>query len=345
MERTARETDSALRNGDDVTSVLMIGEADIRSLVSREIAIESQRVAYRAASDGRGVAAGVMAIHDEEALVFAVTGRILGLTGVTFKIGYQVASNRDRGLASLQSMIVMTEAETGQPLACLNGGVLSALRTTAGVAVAADAIANPDSAILGVYGAGAQAKEAIGMISEVRPISDVRIWSPSKWSRDQLVKELNEEGFDTAVLTAVSKPRLACEDCDIVVTCTTSKIPVFQGEWLKTGATVLTIGSYAPDLNEIDLLTSSRSDRTFVDDVEKALIWCGPIIAAINGEILSSDEVFAIGDFIGGDRQGRQTKEEILIFHSVGIALQDAALSWTTYQSAIAQGLGSRVEF
>jgi ornithine cyclodeaminase/alanine dehydrogenase-like protein (mu-crystallin family) len=324
---------------------MVISEADIRSLTSRELAIESQRVAYRATTGGLSATSGVMATEDDGALVFAVAGRILGLTGVTFKIGRQLPSNRDRGLASLQSMVIMMEADTGQVLACLNGGVLSALRTTAGVAVAADVLAVPGARTLGVFGSGAQARDVVGMISAVRPITDVRIWSPSQSNRESLVEDLRAEALSPVTVTAVSEPRLACEGCDIVVTCTTSKTPVFRGEWLTTGATILTIGSYAPDLNEIDLLVSSRASRTFVDDIDKASKWCGPVISAISGGLLKLEEIAAIGDFIGSGHLARQSHEEILVFHSVGVAAQDAALSWMIYERALSQGLGARVEF
>jgi ornithine cyclodeaminase len=120
---------------------------------------------------------------------------------------------------------------------------------------------------------------------------------------------------------------------------------VFRGEWLTTGATILTIGSYAPDLNEIDLLVSSRASRTFVDDIDKASKWCGPVISAISGGLLKLEEIAAIGDFIGSGHLARQSHEEILVFHSVGVAAQDAALSWMIYERALSQGLGARVEF
>ena len=325
--------------------MLVINENELRTLVDLESAIESQRDAYVSASRGQMVAEGVLTAFNAEndALIFAVTGAIAGRTGVAFKIGCESPSNSTRGLSTLQSMVVLTDAVTSEVLACLNGAAVTALRTSAGVAAAVDALARREATSLGVFGSGVQARDVTRMISTVRPLVDVRIWSPTAAHRSALVAELSADPVISAVVTAAERPRLAA-DCDIVVTCTTSRDPVVEGDWLVPGATVLTIGSYAPDRREIDLRTSERAARIFVDDVGKALDWSGPLREAINHQVVDHDEVHPVGAVISGDEAGREREDDILIFHSLGLAIQDAALGCLILDRAKREGMGTAVE-
>jgi len=290
-------------------------------------------------------AEGVLtATSDNGSLIFAVTGAIAGSTGVAFKIGSENPGNTQRGLSTVQSAVLLTDAVTSEVLACLNGTELTALRTSAGVAAAADALARRGATSLGIVGSGTQAREVARMTSSVRALTDIQVWSRSAERRDSLVAALNEDPFVQAKVVAGPSARSASE-CDVVVTCTTSHDPVVEGEWLNPGATLLTIGSYAPERREIDLRASERAACTFVDNVDKALAWSGPLREALSHGVIDAKDVRPIGGVLMDDSAGREHENDILIFHSLGLAIQDATLGWMIFGRAIRDGLGVTVEF
>jgi ornithine cyclodeaminase/alanine dehydrogenase-like protein (mu-crystallin family) len=327
--------------------ILVLSGSDVRQVVDPPSAVESQRVAYRAVARGSVSAVAGLSVADrgDDSLVFAVTGEIPGTTGVAFKLGCQMPANTARGLATVQATVVLADPETGEPLACLNGAAVTALRTAAGIAAAADALAAPGAATLGVFGSGTQAREAVRMISAVRPLAQVRIWSRSPERRRAVIAELAVDPAVEALLTAVSEPQLAARESEIVVTCTTSRTPVLAADWLSPGATVLTVGSYERDRREIDLSVTERAGGVFVDDLDKALAQCGPVAEAVESGVLDSREIGLIGAVLTGARPGRRDPGDVLVFHSVGLGVQDAALGWMAWQRARQEGLGRLVEF
>jgi ornithine cyclodeaminase len=177
------------------------------------------------------------------------------------------------------------------------------------------------------------------MVSQIRSLSEVRIWSRSPDHRRSLVEELANDPTVDAIIVEGEGARSTSE-CDLVVTCTTSREPVFDGEWLCAGSTVLTIGSYAPEREEIDVRTSARAARTFVDDVKKAMEWSGPLQSALAAGVLDADAIHPIGAVLSGAGTGRQSDDEILVFHSLGLAIQDAALGALVLERATRDGLG-----
>jgi ornithine cyclodeaminase/alanine dehydrogenase-like protein (mu-crystallin family) len=324
-------------------SLLVLGEAEIRSVLSPRAAIDSQRTAFVAVADGQVAASGITSSRDpaDDSLTFAHTGAIRGMTGVTCKFGLQVPGNAARGLPTVHAIVTVLRPATGEPLACLNGAAVTALRTAAGVAAAAEVLARPDASRLGLIGAGVQAREAARMISAVRALSQIQVFSLSAQRSAVLAGELQAElGVPSAA--ASSAARLAGE-CDIVVTATTSREPVVRGSWLRSGATVLTVGSYEPGRRELDLAATVRADATFADDPVKAMSCCGMLVEAREQGVPT--EANQIGEVIAGRTQGRRAAEDVVLFHSTGLGIQDASLAWTVLQLAAAQGVGKKVEF
>ncbi len=324
-------------------SLLVLGEAEIRSVLSPRAAIDSQRAAFVAVADGRVTASGITATRDpaDDSLTFAHTGAIMNLTGVTCKFGLQVPGNAARGLPAVQAVVVVLRPVTGEPLACLNGAAVTALRTAAGVGAAADVLARPDASRLGLIGAGVQAREAARMIGAVRALSQIQVFSRSAQRSKDLAAELEAElGLPAA---AAQTAAAAAGESDIVVTATTSREPVVCGGWLAAGATVLTVGSYEPGRRELDLAATVRAAATFADDPVKAAGHCGMLVEAAERGI--PVQVAQIGEVIAGRRPGRGAAGDVVLFHSTGLGVQDASLAWAVVQLANAQAVGQRVEF
>jgi ornithine cyclodeaminase/alanine dehydrogenase-like protein (mu-crystallin family) len=324
--------------------ILVLSEADVTAALTPHRAIESQRVAYAAVVNGSGrlLAAARATDPATDVLTFALTGMVDGKTGMAGKLGLQRRRNDGSGLPSLQAFVLLLDPETAAPVACVNGTAITTLRTSAGLAVAADALAPSSARTLGVLGSGAQAASTVRMMAAVRPLSEVAVWSPTQVNRERLARSLREElGLD---VRAAATARDAVTGSDIVAACTLSVKPVINGEWLQPGQTILTMGSYEPGRQEIDVAASAKG-ATFVDLLEKCRTQCGPLIEALAAGAITEADVSEIGSVLEGRHPGRRTADEILIFHSIGIGYQDAAAGWAAYQNALARGLGVTVEF
>lgn len=324
-------------------SLLVLSDSDIRAVLSPRQAIDSQRAAYLAVAEGRLSASGVTSARDpaDDSLTFAHTGAISGLTGVTCKFGMQVSGNAARGLPSVHAIVTVLRPDTGEPLACLNGTTVTALRTAAGVAAAADALARPDSARLGLIGAGVQAREAARLIAAVRELSAIRVHGLRARQSSELAAELQAElGVPS---WSVPWAEQVAADSDILVTATTSREPVVCGEWLPAGSTVLTVGSYEPDRSELDLAATARADLIVADDPIKAGSQCGILVEARQEGM--PVQVAAIGDVIAGRNPGRRAATDVVLFLCTGLGVQDASLAWAIIELAVARKLGTTAEF
>ena len=272
---------------------------------------------------------------------FAHTGAIAGLTGVTCKFGMQVSGNAARGLPSVHAVVTVLHPVTGEPLACLNGGTVTALRTAAGIAAAADALARPDAARLGLVGAGVQAREAARMISAVRGLSAIGVCGRSDEGSARLAAELQAElGVPSAATR--SAEQLAAQS-DILVTATTSRTPVLRGDWLTPGCTVLTVGSYEPDRRELDLTATTRANLITADDPVKASSQCGILVEASERGV--PVHVMPIGEVLAGRTAGRQADVDVVLFHCTGLGIQDASLAWSVLELAAERQRGRTVDF
>jgi ornithine cyclodeaminase len=325
-----------------VSSLLVLSDADVRSLLTPRAAIDSQRAALTAAAEGRVTAAGVLSSADpaDDSLVFAHTGAVAGETGVTCKFGLQVPGNGARGLPSVHAVVMVLRPGTGEPLACMNGTALTALRTAAGVAAAAEVLARPDATTLGLVGAGVQAREAARMIAAVRPLSQILVSGRTAGAGAVLAAELAGE---LGVPAGPAGAEELSARSDIIVTVTTSRKPVVRGTWLRPGVTVLTVGSYEPGRRELDLDATRLAGATFTDDVSKALVQCGMLVEATEHGITVDPQ--PVGEVIAGRRPGRRSPQDVLLFHCTGLGVQDAALAAAVLEQAATRQAGKTVAF
>jgi ornithine cyclodeaminase/alanine dehydrogenase-like protein (mu-crystallin family) len=324
-------------------SLLFLTDRDVvASLVVTDL-LESQRTAYRAVVDGRGVLLSSAHASDDArgAVVYTRSGRVADQPVVTVKAGMVQGLNRSRGLPSVSAVVLLFDADTGRPLACMDGATLTLLRTSAGLAVAADALATQSAEALGVLGSGPQAEHAVRMIAAVRPIRRVTIWSPTLARCERLAVRLRDE-LDLEVVLGESG-RAVVEGHAIVAACTSSREPVVHGAWLSAGQTVLTMGSVEPDRGVVDVPTTLRA-TTFVDSRVQTTESCGPVVEALARGSRVAEDFTEIGAVLADHHPGRTTPGEITVFHSVGVGHQDAAVAWTAYRSATAAGLGTAVD-
>lgn len=322
--------------------VLVLSDADLRTLLSAHEVVDSADRAFALAAEPGRVRAGQThyATFADDAFAFVHSAVADGATGVVFKTGTQVPSNRAAGLPTVHATVSVHDGDTGETRALMNGNTITTLRTSAGLVSAARALAG-DAGVVGVLGAGVQATEFILLAQEVLDVERFLIWSPG-------LEEHGQAHLDPRLaavpIEIAESPRSLCEESRVIATCTLSREPVLRGEWVRAGTTIVTMGSYEPDRCELDVECSARADVTVADLPERALEGTGPVIEAVRAGVLADVDVIALGNVLSRSRAGRTNDAQIVVFHSNGLGIQDATLASLAYARAREQNIGSSVD-
>jgi alanine dehydrogenase len=248
------------------------------------------------------------------------------------------ASNADRGLPTHLATILLFDPETGELLALLDGRYITEARTAAVSAVSAKHLAPADARVLAVIGSGVQARSHIEALIRVRRFEEIRVWGPTSPKVFSLVEEMLP--LVKTKLVAVESVRDAVRDADIVALVTAAREPVVKREWIAPGTHICAVGACRPDQREMDT-PLVRDARVFVDSRTGALAEAGDLVIPIDeGAISSSHIVGELGEVVGGRIQGRETPEEITIFKSLGMAVEDVAAARLAWERASERGIG-----
>ncbi len=240
-------------------------------------------------------------------------------SGVSVKLVTVTPSNATRDRPTVQALLVWLDAETGSPLALLDGAELTAMRTGAGTGAATRLMARPDASVLALIGAGAQAEWQLRAVLAVRPIREVRVYARGH-SRDALASRLTDDGR----VVAVGSAREAVDGAHIICCATTSNEPVFDAEWVRPGTHVNAIGAFRPDMVELPPRLFGRAALVAVDSRSAALGEAGDLLAAIAAGELAEDDLVEVGS-VARDYAAARAPASITIFKSVGLAIQDVA--------------------
>jgi ornithine cyclodeaminase len=234
---------------------------------------------------------------------------------------------------------------TGQAVAAMEGGYLTALRTGAASGAATDLLARRDAEVAAIIGAGAQAREQALAIAAVRPLKRLWIYSKRREQVDEMIAEMRPQMRASIELLAADSPSQAVRESLVVCAATTSSTPVFDGDDLRPGAHINGVGSFTPDMQEVDCATLRRASKIVVDSREAAMAEAGDLIVAIqHGEIRPLDIYAEIGEIAAGLKPARRDNDEITYFKSVGNAAQDVAVAQAIYQRALQEGLGVEID-
>jgi alanine dehydrogenase len=235
------------------------------------------------------------------------------------------------------------DADTGAPLAILDGASMNPFKTGAAGAVAVDALAREDATSLAVIGSGAQARGQLRATATVRGFETVDVYSPTADHRESFAADMNRQ-LDAAV-AAVASPSAAVEGAEVVITATTASEPVFGGDELEPGTHVTAMGQYDPDKRELDARTIERA--TYVPDLrERATLDSGEFLGALEAGVVTEDHVHAeLGEVVAGTEPGRTDPDEITVFDSGGTGIETVAGGYLLYERAVEADRGSIVEF
>jgi ornithine cyclodeaminase len=250
--------------------------------------------------------------------------------------------NLAKGLPSHLATILLFDPTTGALMAVMDGRYITEARTAAVSAVSAKALARPDATRLAILGTGVQARSHLEALVEVRALEDVRVWSPQGRSRNRFVADM--AGKVAVPVRACASAEDAVRDADIVVLVTSSPAPVVDDAWVAAGAHVISVGACRPDQREMapDLVTRGR---LVVDSRAAALVEAGDVVQGIReGRFDASHVVGELGEVLLGRVAGRRHADEVTIFKSLGMAVEDVAAADLVYRRAEDTGAGTALE-
>lgn len=250
-------------------------------------------------------------------------------------------ANHTRGLPSHLATIVLMDAETGALTALLDGRYITEARTAAVSAVSVDRLARSDARVLAIIGSGVQARSHLEAIRHVRPLDAVRVWSRSAAHRDQFAKEMTAQcGLP---VWSADDAASAVRDADIVVLATASPTPVVAAADIAPGTHICAVGACRPTQREMpgSLVAAAR---LFVDSREAATVEAGDIVLAMSEGLITERHIAGeIGEVVLGRCDGRRRVDDITLFKSLGMAVEDVVAARLAFERAEAAGLGQPI--
>ena len=318
----------------------VISEKIVKKIANQKLAYDAVAQAFIAAYLNKGKNFPVLHGNGTDvANSFGVkAGNLSELKVCGLKVGSYWANNHHRyGIPNHGSTTLLLDDETGIPQALINAGYLNGLRTAAANAVASHHLARKDASILGVIGAGHQAVFEIMVICKIRDIKEIMIYS----RKEETILNAIDQLMDVNISAEIADIETVCRTADILVTVTNATAPLFNADWIKPGTHISAMGADKSGKQELPVELVKQA-RLFADLQTQSII-NGEFEAAYNDnpDII----ITAIGAVLLGDDQGRRNNDEITIFDSSGIAMQDLCVAKAVLDQAIACGLVTQIEF
>lgn len=321
--------------------VLWLTEDDVKSILTMDEAIGAVKGAFydHATAKTQMPAKSYLYFPQYDGDLRTMPAYLEGLDVAGVKIVNVHAKNPCIGLPTVMALLTLISPKNGAPLAIMGATYLTAMRTGAAGAVAARLLARKDSHVVGMIGAGVQAKTQLLGVSSQFEIDTVRVFDASL-SQSQYFKNECRAFLDCEYLIA-EEPSDACQ-CDILVTTTPSRTPVVRKDWVLPGTHINAIGADARGKQELESALT-KSAKVFVDDLVQA-VHSGEVNVPISEGVLLPENIHAqLGSVLAGKNSGRENDQEITIFDSTGLAIQDVATGYSVYEKALLIGKGMRL--
>jgi ornithine cyclodeaminase len=264
-------------------------------------------------------------------------GQVMGIKTVSVFPG-----NHATEYDSHQGAVMLFETKHGCPLAIIDGSAITAIRTAGASGVATKVLANENAEDLAILGSGVQARKHLAAMTAVRDINSVRIWSRTMENTERFANYASEK--HGVIVEAVKSAKSAVEGATLICTTTSSEEPILLGKWLSPGVHINAVGSSVKFTRELDTAAVVKS-RLFVDRTESTVNEAGDyLIPKEEGAIDESHIQGEIGDILLNKITGRRSAEEITLFKSLGLAIEDVAAAFHIYQKLEKSGEGSWVQ-
>jgi ornithine cyclodeaminase len=324
--------------------VLIINQQEIKQLLTMRACMQVVRDAFSALGQGQGVQPLRPVMRMPEGLMGLMPAFLAPLNASAVKVITIYPSNHGTNFDSHQGAVLLFDNEHGSLKAILDASEITAIRTAAASGVATELLAKTDAAVCTIMGSGVQARTHIEAMLEARPsIKEVRVWSRNEENGQKLVAQAQSRHDNSAFFT-IRTAQEAVSGADIICTTTSSTEPVLLGEWLSAGVHINAVGSSVPTARELDTEAVVKS-RLFVDRLESAHNEAGDfLIPKLEGAITDAHILGEVGDLLNGSKRGRTNDQEITLFKSLGIGVQDLASAHYIYERAVAENAGTWLE-
>ncbi|MGH7600676.1 MAG: ornithine cyclodeaminase family protein [bacterium] len=323
---------------------LLLTRREVAALLSLDECIAAVENAFRLHGEGKTSPPGILGIHAHGGGFHIKAGLLeVGRTYFVAKTNANFPQNMPRfGLPTIQGIITLCDAENGYPLALIDSMEITILRTGAATAVAAKYLARPESSVATICGCGNQGRIQLRALTKVLPIERLYAFDQDAERARQFADEMSAEIRLTA--QAVGDLKSAVRDSDVCVTCTPAKEYFLKKEYMKPGTFIAAVGADNAEKQELDpqLFVSNK----IIADILEQCATIGDLHHALQAGLVTGENVHAeLGEVVAGKKSGRTSKDEIIIFDSTGMALQDAAAAAVVYEKAISVGKGITVDF
>ena len=314
--------------------MLYLTEQDVTNLLTMPAALACVETAFKAQATGDATNEPRRRVRANNAILMTMSGAIASLNVFGLK-AYTVARGKARFHVSLY------DTTTGELLALIEADKLGQMRTGAASGIATKYLARNDAKSVGIYGTGWQAQSQLAAVCGVRNIASVKVYSRSEEKRNNFSATMSKE-LNLANITPVAEPEAAA-DADIIITITSSREPVLKGAWIKPGTHINAAGGNSVLRSEVDDEVIKRANFIAVDSKDQARMEAGEFVFPVEKGLLTWERVQEVCHVVHGAVQGRKKAEDITLFKSLGLAIEDVATAALLYRKAVEQKIGKEI--
>lgn len=330
--------------------IVVLKEEDIRKVFTIKDAIQADKDGLELYSKGKSdIPLRInIDIPKEEGQSLYMPGYAAEAKALGVKIVSVYPNNVEKGLDSLSSTMVLVNESTGEVCSIMDGSYLTKIRTGAVSGAATDILARKDSEIFALLGTGGQAESQLEAVLTVRDIKEVRVFDANKERSQEFANRMADKFADVFSfrITVSDSSSEAVDNADIITSVTTAKKPIFDGKLIKKGAHINGVGSYTPEMQEIDDYILLNAEKVYVDTRDGVLNESGDFILPMRQNKFTEDIVTGeLGEVIMGEVPSRESDEEITFFKTVGSSVLDIVTARRIYEKAIQKGVGQTIEF
>jgi ornithine cyclodeaminase/alanine dehydrogenase-like protein (mu-crystallin family) len=324
--------------------IRVLSSEDVRRALPMRLAVEAMKSAFAQLSAGRAEVPlrTRIDVPAHSGVTLFMPAYLSGDDQMGVKIVSAFDNNPVQGLPLIYALVVVVDTRTGEPTAVMDGTYLTALRTGATSGAATDVLARQDARVAAIFGAGAQGRTQLEAVCAVRPIEEAWVFDPAPERAAAYAEEMSEEL--SLIVRLAGTPAEAVRAADVICTATTSPTPVFEDADVRPGAHINAVGAYTPRTREIPGDTVSRA-KVVIDHRDASLAEAGDLLIPLKEGLVTENHIHGeLGEIVNGWKAAREGPEEITLFKSVGVAVQDVAAATAVLKAAQEQGTGLGIE-
>lgn len=313
---------------------LLLTEQNVTELLNIETAIAAVEEVLRDQAEGA-------ATNKPRYRVAMPTSQLHLMAAADKRLGVCGAKIYTASRKGTRFLVLLYDAESGDMLAMIEADRLGQMRTGAASGVATKYMARTDADTVGIYGTGWQAESQLMAVCAVRRIKSIKAYSRTAERREGFARKMTS--LLRVDVTAAESPEQAARGCSIVITASGAREPVLKGEWIEPGAHLNVVGSNFLSKAEVDIETVRRANIIAVDSIEQSRIEAGDLMPAIERGVISWESVTELGRIVAGRDAGRSSDDDVTLFKSNGIALEDISTALRVYKLARERGVGDEI--